>query len=62
MQAKRFSQTKIDSDTIGMPTHFDEEVFAGVNAWRPTLPIQKKEGESSSFKLQAGQISHKSYF
>ena len=35
MYAKRFSATKIESDTAGMPTIFDEDI--GVNAWRPTL-------------------------
>lgn len=59
MLAKRFSATKLESETAGIAASFDEEI--GVNAWRPTLQLQKREG-SSTFHIPIGKMSQHSYF
>ena len=59
MLSKRFSATKIESDVAGVPTNFDEELAQsqfGVNAWRPTLYLQKNKG-SSTFHIPNGKLS-----
>ena len=63
--AKRFSVTKLDSEnTAGIPTNFDEDCNA-IASWQPTLQNRgstRKRGGSSSFNIQKGRMSNKSYF
>lgn len=55
---KRLSATKIENETGNQPANFEDDI--GVNFWKPTLQLQKREG-SSTFHIPAGVLSHKSY-
>jgi len=59
MLAKRFSATKLESEALNMPATFEDDI--NVNAWRPTLELQQREG-SSTFHIPTGKLSQKSYF
>ncbi len=36
---KQLSGTKLDSDTLGLPTGFDDDINA-IASWRPTLELK----------------------
>ena len=52
------SVAKIENEAGSQPANFEDDI--GVNAWRPTLQLQKREN-SSTFHIPAGKLSHQSY-
>ena len=59
MLVKRFSGTKLESESNVIHPSFEDDI--GVNNWRPKLQLQQRDG-SSTFHIPIGKMSQKSYF